>query len=858
MFTLAHYCTKSILGMRIPLLGFLIIVLNICVLPLSAQEDQPDSDPKKKLPKEVIKANAAYEEQRFTDAIELLKDALSEVRGREDKSDIMFRLAECYRMTLDYKNAETYYEKAIKVGYKDPVAKLYQADMLKAQGEYEEAIVVYQEYKQENPTDNRGEIGIESTKKAKEWMDQPSRYQVDNMKDLNSSSYDYAPAFSGKRKNENIIIFTSDREESVGKKKDGWTGGDFHDLYISEAERKATRRRGAPVEESTVESPANMKWSTPVLLDEGVVNTEGNEGASVFDSRDKEFYFTRCDNERYKTLECGIYVTEKLGTTWKAPERLIIGTDTLANVGQPSLSPDDKILYFVSDDFGAKGHDIFMTTFDRRTKTWANPKNLGPKVNTVGREHSPFAHDDGYLYFASNGLGGMGGLDVFRIKLGDDGMPAKDASAENMQFPINTSGDDYGLIFKPGGDEVGFMTSNRKGSKSDDIYAVVKTPLVINIEGVITSSKTGKSIDQVTVKLEGSDGSSFVVNTDKDGYYVFDRSKTKVDVTYKITFEKQKFLTNAGDVTTVGIDLSSFEYIPSENVFLNIQRLNKTLDPIEEPIVLPNVFFDYNSAVIREESKVALDSVVTILNNNPTIVIELRSHTDYRGSDPDNLGLSQRRADSSVAYLIKQGVPADRMVARGMGETEPYTIPEGYRFYGAGKFEAGTKLTEKYIGTLSPELQEVANQINRRTDLKVLRDDYVPAGGLDKPKADDVKAILEDKRDGVNNEPPGEIYIMKDRESFGTVARDQRISIVDIKKLNGGLRGVRPFEGLQLKITKDGNYEQWDATHYQVTRANTSIKDIAKELDLDDKKLEEMNPDVDHKNLPIGYWVKTK
>ncbi len=842
--------------MRIPLLGFLIIVLNICVLPLSAQDPQPTSDTEKKLPKEVQKANAAYKAQQYTDAIELLKDALSEVRGREDKSDILFRLAECYRMTLDYRNAETYYEKAIKVGYKDPVAMLYKADMLKAQGEYEEAIVAYQEYKQENPGDSRGELGVESTKQAKEWMEQPSRYQVDIMKDINSSSYDYAPAFSGKRKNENILIFTSDREESVGKKKDGWTGGDFHDIYITEAERKVSRRRGAPVD-TEVESPANMKWSTPVLLDEGVVNTEANEGASVFDSRDKQFYFTRCENEKFKTLECGIYVTEKLGTTWKAPERAIIGGDTLANVGQPCLSPDDKTLYFVSDDFGAKGHDIFMTTFDRRTKTWANPKNLGPAVNTIGREYSPFVHDDGYLYFSSNGRGGMGGLDVFRIKLGEDGMPAKDAVAENMQFPINTSADDWGLIFKPGGDNVGFMTSNRKGSKSDDIYAVVKTPLVFNIEGVITSSKTGKSIDQVTVKLEGG-GESFVVNTDKDGYYLFDKTKVKQDVTYKVTFEKQKFLTNAGDVTTVGVTLSSFEYIPSENIFLHVLRLNKALDPIEEPIVLPNVFFDLAKANIREESKVALDSVVTILNNNPTIVIELRSHTDYRGTDAANDDLSQRRADSSVAYLVTKGIPADRMVARGMGEREPYVIPENYRFYGKGQFEAGTKLTEKFILTLPPEKQEVANQINRRTDLKVLRDDYVPASGPIDQNAVDPKAILEDKRDGVNNEPPGEIYILKSRESFGTVARDKRISIVDIKKMNGGLRGVRPFEGLQLKITKDGNYEEWDATHYQVKRAGTSIKDIAKELDLDDDKLEDMNPDVDHKNLPIGYWVKIK
>lgn len=844
--------------MRIPLLGFLLIVLNICVLPVSGQESESDTDSKKNVPKEVEKAYTAYEAEQYNDAIELLKDALSEVRGREDKSEIMFMLAESYRHILDYKNAESYYERAIKVGYKDPVAQLYYADMLKAQGEYEEAMVAYQDYKQINPTDKRAEIGIESTKKAVEWMEQPSRYQVDNMKDLNSSSMDFAPIYGGRRKDDNVIIFTSTREESVGKKQNGWTGGDFSDLYITEAERKSRGRRRGGSDESEMEIPANLKWSTPVLLDEEIVNTENDEGSGTFDSRNKEFYFTRCEQEKNMKLECGIYMTEKLGQAWKAPERIVIGGDTLANVGQPSLSPDDKILYFVSDDFGAEAHDIFMTTYDRRERTWSTPKNLGPKVNTGREEYYPFAHDDGYLYFASDGHGGMGGLDIFRIKLGEDGMPAAKAEAENMQFPINTSADDFGLVFKTGGDKVGFMSSNRKGSKMDDIYSVVKTPLVFNIEGVITSSKTGRAIDQVTVKLDGSDGSSFVVNTDKDGYYVFDKTKVEQDVTYKLTFEKQKFLTNTGDITTVGVPLSSFEYIPSENQFLHILRLNKALDPIEEPIVLPNVFFDLGKWDLRPEAQQALDSVVTILNNNPTIVIELRSHTDYRDSDASNIRLSQKRADTSVSYLTSKGVPEARLVARGMGESEPFVIPEDYKGYGAGQFDAGARLTEAYIKTLAPEKQEVANQINRRTDFKVLRDDYVPASGpLDK-NAVDPKAILEEKRDGEDESPAGEIYIMKDRESFGTVARDQRISIVDIKQLNGGLRGVRPFEGLQLKITKGGDYSEWDRTHHQVMERGQSIKDIAKKLDLDDDVLEQLNPDIDPKDVPVGYWLRIK
>lgn len=845
--------------MRIPYLGALLVVLSISISPSFGQEKQSDTEPKEKLHKDVEKAYDAYDAQEYSLAIELLKNALGEVRGRDDKSAVLFKIAESYRNINDYKYAENYYLKAVKLGYKDPVAQLYYADMLKAQGEYEEAIVAYQDFKQQNPGDRRGEVGIESTKKAIEWMDSPNRYQVDLMRDINSDGYDFSPAFAGKRPEDNEIIFTSTREESIGRKEDGWTGGSFMDLYITSAERKEKGRRGRGAQdENEVVSPASLKWSTPTLLDEEIVNTKDHEGSATFNSRKKELYFTRCMNVKDRKLGCGIYITEKLGVNWKEPERVIIGADTTANVGQPALSPDDNILYFVSDAFNSKGqHDIFMTTFDRRSKTWKEPTNLGSKVNTDREEYYPFISGDGYLYWASNGLPGMGGLDIFRIKLGEDGMPDPKAEAENMEFPINTSSDDFGLIFQGDKDEVGFLSSNRKGSKNDDIYAVVKTPLVFELEGVVTSSKTGLPIPQATVKLDGSDGTSVVVNSDKDGYYIFDESKINDDVQYTLSFEKKKFLTNTASTTTIGVALSSFEYIPSANKFLHKLQVNKALDPIEEPIVLPNVFFDLGKWDLRPEARSALDSVVTILENNPTIVIELRSHTDYRDSDQRNNVLSQKRADTCVSYLVSKGIPAARMVAKGMGETEPFVIPENYKGYGAGQLEEGKRLTESYIKTLSPEKQEIANQINRRTDFKVLRDDYVPAAGPIDQNAVDPKDIIADKNDP-SNVPAGEIYIIKGRESLGVVAKKAGINIVELKKINGGLRGVRPFEGLQLKVSPDGNYDAWDDSHYQVDRAGQSLKDIAKKLELDDKVLEDLNPDIDKKNVPVGYWVRTK
>lgn len=845
--------------MRLPYWGMFICVLFLVSQPILAQGSPAEGEPEEKVDKKVKNAFEAYEAEEYNEAIELLKKALSEVRGREDKTKVLFMIAESYRHILDYRNAENFYNKAIKLGYKDDIAKLRYADMLKAQGEYEDAIEAYREYKAANPQDERAEIGIESAKQAVEWENEPSRYEVEIMPDINDKSLDMTPIFGGKRGETDEIIFASAREESTGSKEDGWTGQEFSDLYISTAERKSRRRRRRGDDDEGRESLAEKKWSTPVLLEEeDMINTKYNEGAAAFDSRKKELYFTRCMQEKNMKLGCGIYVTQKQGTTWREPERLIVGNDTMANIGHPSLSPDDKILYFVSDDYDAMGgHDIFMTTYDRREDKWKTPTNLGPKVNTKEEEYFPFAHDDGYLYFASNGLPGMGGLDVFRIKLGEDGMPAKDAEAENMKYPINTNFEDYGLVFAPGGDELGFVTSNRKSKSSldDDIYAVVKVPLMFNLEGVVTSSKTGQPIPQATVKLEGSNGTSVVVNTDKDGYYIFDGGSIEKDVQYELSFEKNKFLTNTGNVTTVGVPLNSFEYIPSDNQYLHVMRLNRELDPIEEPIVLPNVFFDLAKWDLRAESRAALDSVVMILERNPTIVIEMRSHTDFRGDDRSNEILSQKRADTSVAYLISKGIDSARLVSRGMGENEPFTIPENYKGYGAGQFDPGTVLTEKYIKSLSPDKFEVANQINRRTDFKVLRDDYVPAGAKADKGVNEADIIAE-KREEAN--APGDIYVLQNRESFGTVARKYNISITDLKRLNNGLRGVRPFEGLQLKVTPDGNYEQWDATHYQVQRRGQSLKDIAKKLEMDDDVLEELNPDVDKRDLQVGYWLLIK
>lgn len=819
-------------------------------------QDQAE-EPKEDRTREEEKAYDAFERMKYYEAIELLKDAYTEVRGRDKKSKILFMTAESYRFINDYKNAERYYERAIKIGYPDNEVYLLRGNMYKAMGMYEEAIEVYQAYKKQEPSSKKADEAIEYARKAIEWKEKPSQYQVDLMEDINSRSSDFSVTYGGDLRENDVILFGSTREESEGNGEDEWLGQSFMDIYTSTAERKSRRRRRGNDEEEEV-SYADLRWSTPVSIDEeGLINTEHHEGTPTYDSRKKYLYFTRCMAENNAVLNCGIYRTRQLGQRWEEPEKQIIGNDTNANVGHPALSPDDEFLYFTSNAYNSKGgRDIFVSTYNRREKRWNEPTNLGDFVNTAGDERFPVVGEDGYLYFSSDQRPGLGGWDIFRVKLNEKGLPI--AEAENMQYPINSSFDDFGLVWEPGGDtKKGFLSSNRQdGGLDDNIYSVYRTPLVYNLEGVVTSSKTGAPIPEAEVTLEGTDGSSFTVTTDEDGYYIFDDTKVADGNTYQLNFSKKKFLSATGDVSTIGYELSSFEYIPSAKYFIKRLKLNRSLDPIEEPIVLPNVFFDLAKATLRPESKAALDSVVAILNNNPTIVIELRSHTDYRDSDERNDRLSQRRADSSVAYLIKQGIDSRRLVARGMGESEPFTIPENYKGYGFEAFSAGQNLNERFIRTLSPEKQEIANQINRRTDFKVLRDDFVPEGGLDEPQAVDARDIIEEKRNAKPEQ--GEVYIMKDRESFGVIARKFSLNMVELKNLNGGLRGVRPFAGLQLKVEKDKSYEEWDATHYQIQRRGMDWKDLARQLEMDDDDLEELNPEVDEDMLQPGFWVRTK
>ena len=351
---------------------------------------------------------------------------------------------------------------------------------------------------------------------------------------------------------------------------------------------------------------------------------------------------------------------------------------------------------------------------EKRNK-WSDPINLGPMVNTPGDEMFPFLHTDGVVYFSSNGHIGMGGMDIYKTSQDENGAYTLPV---NLKSPLNSSADDFGMIIEKEG-ERGYLTSNREGGKGgDDIYQFELPSLVFSVKGVVTDSKTGGILTNVKVQLTGNDGTAKEILTDNTGTYQF---TWKPLTSYKLEINKEGYLTKSVNETTVGVE--------NNKVFV----IDLSVDPIRKEIILPRIEYDYAKWDLRAQSIADLDMLAETLKDNPNVIIELRSHTDYRGTDEQNLILSQKRADVCVAYLIDKGIDAGQLVAVGKGETEPFVIEKK-----DGRFKVGDVLTEKYISKIRfKKNKEAANQYNRRTSFKVLREDYVP--GINEVAAEEKK-----------------------------------------------------------------------------------------------------------------------
>jgi peptidoglycan-associated lipoprotein len=626
------------------------------------------------------RAERAWSVGEYYEAIDLYKDAYSAVSDRDLRTDIIFQIARCYMKVSDVRQAESWYRRAISRNYKNPEIYLHFGEALKMNEKYQEAIEQFKIYSELVPADPRGDAGIKSSNMAMFWLENPSPYEVTEVSFFNSRESDYSPAFANP--DYSLVYFTSARRGDK-KARHGATGEYFANIYESIQDRQG-------------------RWSTPSPL-EGI-NTDFDEGTPSFNPAYTVMYFTSCKAIRRKTNGCQIYQVTRSGNRWGRPELIDLASDTLV-VAHPAISPDELTLYFVSDMPGSTGgKDLWKVTRGSINSSWGPPVNLGPGINTQGDEVFPYVHPDGTLYFSSNGHPGMGGLDIFKATALGNG----EWNIENMGYPVNSPGDDFGITFEKER-ERGLFSSNRGRRGVDNIYSFYLPPLYFNVDGEVLDVETEQILAGSLVKMVGSDGTILEVNTGTDGKFRF---MLRPGVDYVILASREGYLTDKKGVTTRGHDRSM-----DFSVAIAIQSY-------EKPIELPNILYDFARWDLRPESMIALSGLVETLNDNPNIRIELASHTDARGGAASNMELSQRRAQSVVDYLIENGIPGGRLVAAGYGKTRPKIsdarLAAVYPF-----LPAGTILTEEFIGRLPTEEQrEIAHQINRRTEFEVLSSDY--------------------------------------------------------------------------------------------------------------------------------------
>jgi peptidoglycan-associated lipoprotein len=406
-------------------------------------------------------------------------------------------------------------------------------------------------------------------------------------------------------------------------------------------------------------------------------------------------------NINNSTAPVELFQAKRSDANWGELQKLKIARDSSELAAHVAVSPKGDVIYFVSDRKGGfGGKDIWRATYDNGKVTAI--ENLGKQINTPGDEMFPYVRENGELYFASNGLPGMGGLDLFRATETSDGI----WKVENMGSPINSNSEDFGITFA-GLDENGYFSSNRGDGKGyEHIYSFELPSLKLFVEGAIKSGK--EVLPEAGLHIVSNFGLNSKMSTKKDGTFKF-----KVDKGHKY----QLLASSKGY-------LNAYQSIDVANVEKDkTYKADFDLIPIAKPIQITNIFFDVDKATLRPESTESLNKLVKLLNENAHITIELSAHTDMYGSNEYNQKLSDDRATAVVNFLIANGIEKERLTPKGYGKTSPKVVNAAlaaqYSF-----LKEGDELNEEYISKLTPQQQDVANQINRRTEFRVLKTTY--------------------------------------------------------------------------------------------------------------------------------------
>jgi peptidoglycan-associated lipoprotein len=632
----------------------------------------------------IKKADARYEIGEYYAAGNLYKRIYSilDSKHKSQKGVMAFKEGECFRLT-NQGRAEQAYLYAIRYNYPDSIVYLRLAQVLQQNGKYADAAKNYTIYLDKDSSNIIAQNGIISCEFAAEWKNAPTRYTVKRSADFNARrSSSFSPAFMGT--GSDILVFTSNRpsDKKIIQKNSAITGLPNNDLFMS---RKN----------------ASGKWEAPEGL-EGEINTINDEGVGSFSPDGKIMYYTRSPYVADGARGTDILQTNRAGGTWSTPQKIKIFKDSTISVAHPAMSPDGQTLYFVSDSKrGLGGKDIWKATLVNGECKFI--ENLGPDINTPGDEMFPTVRADGTLYFASNGHPGFGGLDIFKAT------PKKDGGwkVENMGSPINSSGDDFGITFS-GNEEKGYFSSNRSETKGNDaIWSFELPELAYSIEGKVTDEK-GTPLPDAVIRMVSNTGVNARVQAKKDGSY---RIKLDKDMDCIMMASSRGYLNQKNKVTTQGL-------LDSKSFTVNFQ-----LSAITRPIELKNIFYEFAKWDLTPASENGLQVLVKILKDNPNITIEITANTDYVGNNAANKILSEKRAKSVVDYLITKGIETERLTAVGNGEEKPVVVDANlakqYTF-----LKENDVLDENFVTKLTPDQQEITNQINRRTEFRVLKTTY--------------------------------------------------------------------------------------------------------------------------------------
>lgn len=679
--------------------------------------------------KQLKEANTTYRSENYCEAAEKCELAYSKIKRKSHgalkaKGELAFKTAECYRNVGNLKLAHEWYEKAILLKYQEtePLVLLYNGDVLLQMADYKNAMSNFNAYKALVPDDTRADVGIASCNKHEEFKENRTRHTVSNVKALNKEGFEMAPMFIDKKKTMLAFSTSSERPGLVGKDKDDRTCEKYMDIYVSEMDKKGN-------------------WLEPKVIEGDSINTENHEGSVCIDSRGKTMFFTRCPHEKKQNLGCDIFMSEMGSKGWERPKKLPLkpaGSDSIS-VGHPCVSEDGKFLIFASDMAGGLGgRDLWYTEYNKKTDSWSTPVNMGPDVNTPGDELFPSFALNGDLLFASNGMPGMGGLDIYRATKTEG--KNEWTSPKNLGSPLNSEFNDYAMVELT--DRKGYFTSERKGNTGadqfrPDLWMYELPPNLFSLKvGVydLTDKTRQTKIDGAKVVVTGSNpNEKWEGITAKDGTIFWDKKPNsdryiQEESEYSILVSKEGYYENKTPATiiTKGLPVGQ-DFVVDMGLF-----------PVKKPIRLPEVRYPLAQWELLVDSTInSKDSLLYVYNlliDNPGLVLELNSHTDARGNDNYNQVLSENRAKACYKYLVEEkGIDPRRIIPVGKGKREARKmyVLEG-KYYesmprdAAGNALAGVQevvLTEAYINQFkktNKKLFDALHQFNRRTDAKVI------------------------------------------------------------------------------------------------------------------------------------------